>query len=59
MQGDVVLDPFLGSGTTAIAAIRLDRKYIGIEKTEKYFNLAKQRITDEESQLNFFGQAAL
>lgn len=59
LQGDVVLDPFLGSGTTAVAAIRLDRKYIGIEKTEKYFNLAKQRITDEESQLNFFGQAAL
>lgn len=58
-QGDVVLDPFLGSGTTAIAAIRLDRQYIGIEKTEKYYKLAKQRVSDEEAQLNFFNQAAL
>lgn len=39
-EGDIVLDPFLGSGTTVIAAIKLHRKYIGIELMEKYFNLS-------------------
>lgn len=43
-EGDVVLDPFLGSGTTAIAAINLNRKFIGIEKEQKYFNIAENAI---------------
>ena len=37
--GDVVLDPFIGSGTTAISAIKLDRHYIGIEKQRKWVEL--------------------
>lgn len=41
---DVILDPFLGSGTTGKISVLLNRKFIGIEKVEKYFNLAKQRI---------------
>ena len=41
---DIILDPFIGSGTTAIAALQLRRKYIGIEKEEDYVNLAKRRI---------------
>ena len=43
-EGDVVLDPFMGSGTTAIAAKILGRKYIGIEKEQKYVNLARMNI---------------
>jgi DNA modification methylase len=43
-QGDVVLDPFIGSGTTALACIELDRHYIGIELMENYYNLALKAI---------------
>ncbi|HEY3311774.1 MAG TPA: site-specific DNA-methyltransferase [Anaerolineales bacterium] len=42
--GDVVLDPFLGSGTTGAVAKKLQRNWIGIEKDEKYIRLARQRI---------------
>lgn len=41
---EIVFDPFIGSGTTAIAAIKTGRYFIGIEKEEKYFNLANERI---------------
>lgn len=43
-SGGTVLDPFMGSGTTGIAALKEDRKFIGIELDEKYFNIAKGRI---------------
>lgn len=43
-KGDIVLDPFMGSGTTAVVAKRLERKWIGIEKDEKYVKLINQRI---------------
>lgn len=43
-KGDLVLDPFLGSGTTAIVAQRLNRRWIGIEKEEKYIKLAEKRL---------------
>lgn len=42
--GDVVLDPFMGSGTTAEACIRTNRKFIGIEINEEYFNVAVNRV---------------
>ena len=44
--GDTVLDPFMGSGTTGVAAKQLDRNFIGIELDETYFNLAKNRIDE-------------
>lgn len=44
-KGDVVLDPFLGSGTTAYAALTLGRKYIGIELNQDYINLANEQIS--------------
>jgi len=42
--GGIVLDPFMGSGTTGIAAIRMGRKFIGIEKDKESFEIAKMRI---------------
>jgi len=45
--GDIVLDCFMGSGTTAVAAIRENRQYIGIEILEKYVDLARQRVSTE------------
>lgn len=44
--GDVVLDPFLGSGTTVIAAVNTHRHYIGFELDEKYFQIACRRIAE-------------
>lgn len=43
-KGGLVLDPFMGSGTTAVVAKALERKWIGIEKEKKYVDLATQRI---------------
>lgn len=43
-KGDIILDPFIGSGTTAVAAISTERKYIGFEKDAKYFEVAKNRL---------------
>jgi len=45
--GDVILDPFMGSGTTCVAAKQTGRKYIGIEYDENFYNLAKSRIEQE------------
>lgn len=51
-EGDTVLDPFTGSGTTAIAAKKLKRKFIGSEMSEEYFNdIIKPRLQNEEHQL--------
>jgi DNA modification methylase len=49
--GDTILDPFLGSGTTAIACIKTNRNYIGIELDPEYFKIAKKRIEIEKAQL--------
>ena len=46
----IVLDPFLGSGTTAIAALNTGRYFIGIEKEKKYFDIAKKRIANHMTQ---------
>jgi site-specific DNA-methyltransferase (adenine-specific) len=43
-KNDIVLDPFMGSGTTAVAAETLGRKWIGIELSENYTNIAKERV---------------
>jgi len=49
--GDVVLDPFFGSGTTGAVAKRLHRQWIGIEREEKYINLAQKRIAAVQPEL--------
>jgi site-specific DNA-methyltransferase (adenine-specific)/site-specific DNA-methyltransferase (cytosine-N4-specific) len=43
-QGDVVLDPFVGSGTSAVAAKQLGRHYVGIEKETEYYEMAAKRV---------------
>jgi len=49
-----VIDPFLGSGTTGVACIKLGRKFIGIEVDEGYFNIACKRICDAYAQPELF-----
>lgn len=44
LAGDIVLDPFMGSGTTGVAAVKLGRRFIGIELEPKYFDIACARI---------------
>jgi len=53
-EGTTVLDPFAGSGTTAVACIHSNRKFVMIEKEEKYFDLMCKRIEYEETQLKLF-----
>jgi site-specific DNA-methyltransferase (adenine-specific) len=58
-QDDIVLDPYSGSASTGVAAIRLGRRYIGIEREPKYFDIACKRIEDAQRQGDFFvGEAA-
>lgn len=47
-EGDVVLDPFLGSGTTAVAAIHLDRHYLGIDLLNEHFAIAQKAVSEAE-----------
>ena len=57
--GGIVLDPFVGSGTTAVAAFNLDRRYIGIDIAEEYCEIARERIRAEQNPktLDFARQA--
>lgn len=48
--GDVVLDCFMGSGSTGVACCKTGREFIGIEIEERYYNIAKDRISEEQSQ---------
>lgn len=43
-KNDIILDPFMGSGTTGVAALKNERRFIGIEKDPKYFQIAEERI---------------
>jgi site-specific DNA-methyltransferase (adenine-specific) len=48
-ENNIVLDPFVGTGTTVIAAKRLGRRFIGIDIDEKYVNITKDKLSKESS----------
>lgn len=52
--GDLVLDTCMGSGTTGVACAKYNRRFIGIELDEHYYQIAKKRINDAQQQLNLF-----
>ena len=54
-KSQLILDPFLGSGTTAVACERLNRRWIGIEISEEYCEISAKRIESEASQLKLWG----
>lgn len=58
-QGDVVLDPFSGSGSTLVGCIQLNRHYIGIEMDKGYYEIGLQRIKEERNsrKSNLFGNS--
>lgn len=51
LQGDTILDPFCGSGTTGVACVKLSREFIGMELNEDYLKIAKKRIEDAQLQM--------
>ena len=53
-KGDVVFDPFMGSGTTAVAALDVDREYIGAEIAKEYVDIANERIKNHTTQTDIF-----
>jgi len=57
-EGDVVLDPFIGSGTTAVAAIELGRSYVGIDINEDYCEVARQRTSEIQIRLPTFAETS-
>ncbi len=52
--GDIILDPFIGSGTTAVAAIKANRRFIGMEISQEYCDIANKRIEYERQQTDMF-----
>ena len=55
----LILDPFMGSGTTGVAAVQMQRQFIGIEREPKYFDIAARRIEEAQRQYRLFdGEAA-
>lgn len=57
-KGDLVLDPFLGSGTTVIAAIELERNFIGCELNKDYYNESIKRIENKLNEINNYKSVA-
>ena len=51
LSGPIILDPFMGSGTTGVACVQTGRNFIGIEIEPKYFEIAQRRIAEAEAQL--------
>ena len=54
LNGETILDPFMGSGTTGVACVKLGRRFIGVEICEKYFDIACRRIEDAYKQPDLF-----
>ena len=58
LEGQSVLDPFMGSGTTGVACMNLGRQFIGIEMDRQYFDIACERIQAAQSQTRLFPEPA-
>jgi site-specific DNA-methyltransferase (adenine-specific) len=56
-DAETILDPFMGSGTTGVASVQMGKKFIGIEREPKYFDIACKRIEDAQRQGDMFIQA--
>lgn len=54
VNSNIIIDPFMGSGTTGVAAVQMDRKFIGIEINKDYFDIACKRIEDAQRQQRMF-----
>ena len=50
-EGDTILDPFMGSGTTGVACVQTGRNFIGVEIDPTYFAIAERRIAEAQMQL--------
>ena len=57
-DAQTILDPFMGSGTTGVAAVQMGRHFIGIEREPKYFDIAARRIEDAQRQGDLFIEGA-
>lgn len=58
LKAETILDPFMGSGTTGVAAVKLGRRFIGIEIEPKYFDIACRRIEEATKQPDMFAERA-
>lgn len=58
LMGQTILDPFMGSGTTGVACVKTGRKFIGIEKDQRYFDVACDRISKAYAQPDMFIERA-
>ena len=54
LGGQIIFDPFMGSGTTGVACVKTGRSFIGCEIDETYFNIAKKRIEEAQLQIPLF-----
>jgi site-specific DNA-methyltransferase (adenine-specific) len=54
MEGETVFDPFMGSGTTGVAAVQLGRKFLGIELNQRFYEVALERLTNAQRQERLF-----
>lgn len=57
-KSGAILDPFMGSGSTGVAAMQMQRDFIGIERDPRYFDIACRRIEDAQRQGSLFAEAA-
>jgi DNA modification methylase len=57
--GDVILDPFLGSGTTLKVSMDLDRKFVGYEKLPQLTDIIRQRVGSNHGRVEFFEPASV
>ena len=54
LEGETVLDPFMGSGTTGVACMNLGRKFVGVEVEPRYFEIACERVENAQRQVRMF-----